>query len=183
VILARHGRPLVRDLSSITGRELGAWVRHYNECGIDRDMPPPDALRHLASSAGRVLSSNLPRSTESASCLSDRAVIDPHLREAGLPDHIHIPIRLPPGICVAVARLAWWLDWSRSAETIGDARERAGRATDRLCELAHQHGSVLVVGHRMFNGFIARCLRQRGWSGPRMLPREHWSFARFSQNR
>jgi broad specificity phosphatase PhoE len=172
----------VRDVSPITGRELGAWVRHYDECGIDRDMPPPDALRQLAASAGRVLSSNLPRSTESASCLSDRAVIDPHLREAGLPDRISIPIRLPPGICVALARLAWCLNWSKSAETIGEARQRADRATDRLCELAHEHRSVLVVGHGMFNRFVAKCLRQRGWSGPRTLPRGHWSFARFARN-
>jgi hypothetical protein len=125
----------VKDVSAITGRELGARVRHYNECGIDRDIPPPDALRQLAASAGRVFSSDLPRSTESASCLSDRAVIDPHLREAALPDHISIPIRLPPRMCVALARLAWWLEWSRSTEMIADIRERTGRATDRLCEL------------------------------------------------
>ena len=180
--LGRHGRPLVRDVSPITGRELGNWVRHYNECGIDRGMPPPDALRQLAASAGRVLSSDLPRSTESASCLSEDAVVDPCLREAGLPDRISIPLRLPPGLCVVLARVGWWLNWSKSAETIADARQRAGRATDRLCELANEHGSVLVVGHRMFNGSVATYLRRRGWSGPRILPREHWSAARFTRN-
>ena len=182
IVLARHGRPLVRHVRSIAGRELGGWVRHYNECGIDRDTSPPDALRRLAASAGRVLSSDLPRSTESAACLSESAIVDPRLREAGLPDRISLPLRLPPGICVILARVAWWLDWSESPETIEDARQRAGRATDRLCELADEHGSVLVVGHGMFNRFVAKCLRQRGWSGPRMLPREHWSFARFARN-
>jgi broad specificity phosphatase PhoE len=182
VVLARHGRPRIGDVSPITGRELGVWLRHYDACGIDRDIPPPDALRQLAASAGRVLSSDLRRSIESASCLSGRAAIDPQLREAGLPDRIGIPIRLHPGICVALARVAWWLDWSTSAETVGEARQRADRATDRLCQLAYEHRSVLVVGHGMFNRFVAKCLRQRGWSGPRVLPREHWSFARFARN-
>jgi len=181
VILARHGRPLLRDVSPITGDELGAWVRRYNDSGIDRDLPPPDTLRQLAA-ASRVLASNLPRSIQSATWLSDRARIEPDLREAGLPETIRIPMRLRPDACVVLARAMWWLNWSRPAETIADARERASHVTNRLCELAREHGSVLVVGHGMFNRFVAKCLRERGWHGPRTLPRGYWSVARFVQS-
>jgi broad specificity phosphatase PhoE len=183
IVLARHGRPLVGGVSPITGAELGAWVRRYSECGINRNAPPPDELRQLAGSAGCIVSSDLRRSVESAAWLSERATIDPQLREAGLPDHISIPIRLSPGVCVVLARAAWWLNWSRSVETIADTRARATRVSVRLCAVAREHGSVLVVGHGMFNRFVAKCLRQRGWNGPRMLPRHYWSFARFVQNR
>jgi broad specificity phosphatase PhoE len=182
IILARHGRPLMNGVSPITGAELGAWVRRYNECGIDRDLPPPDALRQLAAAAGCILTSNLPRSIESGVALTDNSQIEPDLREAGLPDRISIPIRLHPGICVALARMSWWMNWSTSAETIADARERATRATERLCALASEHGSVLVVGHGMFNRFIAKRLRKRGWRGPGVLPHGYWSAARFVQN-
>jgi len=180
IVLARHGRPLLPDVSPISGAELGAWARRYDASGINRDVPPPDELRQLAASAGCVLSSDRARSIESASWLSDRAVIDPRLREAGLPERIGIPIRLHPDICVVLARAAWWLNWTRAAETIAGARERADHVTDQLCELAREHGSVLVVGHGIFNGLVAKCLRQRGWRGPRTLPRGYWSAVRFA---
>ena len=182
IVLARHGRPLLSDVAPIAGSELGDWVRRYNEAGINRDIPPPEQLRQLAAVAGRVISSDLRRSIESASWLSDSVEIDPELREAGLPERIRLPVRLHPGVCVVVARVMWWLNLRNSTETIADTRARALRATDRLCMLAQEHQSVLVVGHGMFNRFLAKCLRQRGWRGPRILPRAYWSTARFVQN-
>lgn len=151
IILARHGRPLLKDVSRITGPEIGAWVRRYDECGINPDFPPPDALRQLAASAGCILSSDLPRSRESASCLSDTAVVDAHLREAGLPHRISIPIRLHPGICVVLARVSWWMNWSTAAETIADTRARARHVTDRLCKRAHEHGTILERSANLLN--------------------------------
>jgi broad specificity phosphatase PhoE len=182
IILARHGRSSFNDATPITGPELYAWVRRYNECGIDRTALPPDALRALAASAGCLLTSDLPRSIESGLALADNAQVEPDLREAGLPDRIGIPIRLHPGICVVLARVVWWMNMSASAETIVDVRARAGRVADRLGDRARKHGTVLVVGHGMFNRFIATGLRERGWSGPRTLPRAYWSNARFVRN-
>ena len=182
IVLARHGRPFLKDVLPITGAELGAFVRRYNECGINRQVPPPEALMKIATTSACVLSSNLPRSLESAAWLSDTAQIEPDLREAGLPDRISMPIRLHPAVCVVLARAVWWLNFSTSAETIADARARAGSATRRLCELAREHRSVLVVGHGMFNRFVAKRLRENGWNGPRALPRAYWSFAGFSKN-
>jgi len=133
--------------------------------------------------AGLVLSSDLPRALESASWLSERAKIDLDLREAGLPDRLAIPIRLSPDICVVLARMSWWLNWSDYTEAIADTRRRASKVTERLCRLAREHQSVLVVGHGMCNRFVAGRLRREGWSGPWMLPRGYWSVARFVQNR
>jgi broad specificity phosphatase PhoE len=182
IILARHGRSSFNDRAPIAGHEFCAWVRRYDECGIDRNTLPPEALRALAASAACVLTSDLPRSIESGRALAGNAEVEPDLREAGLPDRISIPIRLHPDICVILARLAWWMNLGACAETVAGVRARAGRVADRLDESARKHGTVLVVGHGMLNRFLATGLRERGWFGPRTLPRAHWSFARFIQN-
>jgi len=183
IVLVRHGRPDLKNVSPIAGTELAAFVRRYNESGINRDQAPPDALRQMASASGCILSSDLPRSSESAAWLSDLAQIEPDLHEAGLPDRIRNPIRLHPAVCVAMARAMWWLNCADSHETILAARERASRVADRLIVLAKEQKSVMVVGHGMFNRLVAKCLRERGWTGPRFLPRGYWSTARFVENR
>ena len=182
IVLARHGRPQPQEATRISGDGLAAWVRRYNEAGITRDLPPPEYLRHLAAASGRVVASDLPRSIESAKWLVDDVHIEPDLREAGLPHAIQVPMCMSPSTCIGIARVLWFLNWGNSMETVADARARALRATDRLCMLAQEHQSVLVVGHGMFNRFIATCLRSRGWSGPQILPRAYWSSARFVQN-
>jgi broad specificity phosphatase PhoE len=179
IVLARHGQPLVRHVAAISGHELAAWVRRYNEAGITRDVPPPQRVRQCAASSGRVVASDLPRSIESAIWLANDVQIEPDLREAGLPDGIGVSVRLPPAAWVAIARVAWWLNCGGSVETVAVARARARIATDRLCAIAAEHHTVLVVGHGMFNRFVATCLRNRGWHGPRMLPTAYWATAKF----
>jgi broad specificity phosphatase PhoE len=185
ILLVRHGRPegLVRN--PISSRDVGQWVRRYNESGIDQRLMPPESVSRLVASAGCVVASNLRRSVESAAVLApSRDVhIDPELREAVLPDSLGISVRMPPDVWVVLARVAWWLDWCRSEETVDATRRRAGRAADRLSVLAREHESVAVVGHGMFNWFIARELVKRGWRGPMMLPGAYWAWARFMPRR
>jgi broad specificity phosphatase PhoE len=169
----------------IAGRNVGTWFRRYDDIGITRELEPPESLRQLVSSAGCILASNARRSIESARWLAaPRDVrIDPDLREAALPDSLGVSIRMPPGVWVVIARVIWWLDWCRSAETIEATRSRASQAADRLCALVVEHGTVVVVGHGMFNRFVATQLVKRGWRGPRLLPAAYWSAARFFQQR
>jgi broad specificity phosphatase PhoE len=170
---------MLRDTAAIAGHELGAWVRRYDHAGITREVPPPEPVRQLAVFSGCVVASDLPRSIESATWLTHQVQIEPDLREAGLPDGIGVSLRLHPAAWVAIARIKWWLKWGSSVETVAAARDRARRATDRLCELAAEHDTVLVVGHGLFNRFIAAYLRKRGWRGPRVLPSAYWATAQF----
>jgi len=158
-------------------------VRHYNHVGITRALAPAASLHELAASARCVVSSDLPRARESAAWLAaSRDVrVDPELREAALPESLGISIRLSPGTWVVLARLAWWLNWRESEESIALTRQRAGRVADRLEALAAEYGFVMAVGHGMFNRFLASQLRQRGWRGPSMLPRAYWSAAQFNR--
>jgi broad specificity phosphatase PhoE len=184
IVLVRHGKPGASlSTAPISGRAIGQWVRHYNNVGITRELAPPPLVCELALSARCVIASDLSRARESAAWLasSKDVRVDPELREATLPESLGIGIRLSPGAWVVLARVAWWLNWCESDETIAMTRERAGRVADRLGALAAKYGSVLAVGHGMFNWFLARQLRRRGWRGPRVLPRVHWAPARFDQ--
>jgi hypothetical protein len=68
---------------------------------------------------------------------------------------------------------------SAASESIAATRDRASRVADRLCALAAANGVVVVVGHGMFNRFVAVQLRSRGWRGPVLLPTAYWTAARF----
>lgn len=156
-------------------------MRRYDESGITRAIEPPSALRELASRTARVVASDLQRGVESAEWLvGDRVFsIHPELREACLPQSLGFAAKIPPGLAIVLGWIAWGLNLCDVDETIAAARLRAGRAVDLLTTLAEQHGSVLAVGHGMFNRFMARDLRKRGWRGPRMMPSSHWSSARY----
>jgi broad specificity phosphatase PhoE len=181
IVLMRHGKPEASAASLITGHQIGPFARQYNALGISKALPPPAATCAVAASAGCIVSSDLRRSIESVRQLAPgrEVKIDPDLREAGLPEAIAIPLPLPPGVWVVIARVAWWLNIGRATESLAQARVRASRATDRLCAMADSHGSVLVVGHGMFNRLIAADLASRGWRGPRILPRAYWAAATF----
>ena len=141
-------------------------------------------VRELASSVRHLVASDLARARESAAWLSasHEVEIDPELREAALPESLRVRIRLPPGAWVALARIAWWLNWCEAKETIMMTRARAGRVADRLASLAVEHRSVMAIGHGMFNQFLASELLLRGWRGPRFPPRGYWAVAQFEQS-
>ena len=182
ILLSAEGRTAT-EISQMLGAHptnVKKWIRRFNEAGLAETVAPPLAVQELVKSAGCVLASDLKRSLESAKLLASEAVrIDPDLREAALPSSMGVSFRLPAGVWVVVARVAWWLNCCRSAEPIAVARARARRATDRLCTLASRHGTVAVIGHGVFNRFIARQLLRRGWQGPRFLPTAYWTAARF----
>ena len=185
IVLVRHGQPRADLSAPISGQEIGQWVRRYDDVGITRGLAPPIALRELAASAGCIISSDLPRARESAVWLaaSKNVRVDPDLREAPLPESLGMPLKLPPNAWVAVARAAWWLNWGETDETLAMTRQRAGRMADRLIALALEHGSVMAVGHGMFNRFLGSQLRARGWRGPKLLRHGYWATEQFRATR
>lgn len=129
------------------------------------------------------MASHIRRARESAAWLaSEGAVqIDSELREAGLPDSIDLGWPLPPGLWVVIARIGWYLNWCDSAETVEATRKRASRLTERLCAVASERGTLVVVGHGMFNRFVAAELLKRGWRGPKRPPLPYWAAARYER--
>ena len=145
IVLVRHGKPATVRTTPICGHDIGQWVRQYNEVGITTDLSPPKVVRDLASSARYVVASDLARARESATWLARPMDVrlDPEMREAALPESLGIPIRLPPGAWVVIARVVWWLNWCEADESISMTRQRAGRVADRLAAFAKEHSCVM----------------------------------------
>ena len=184
ILLVRHGRPAPLGKRLISGHELGGVLAGYNEAGLAEVAIPPLAVQKLVKSAGCVLASDLARSIESAELLASIDVkIDPDLREAGLPSSIGVLFPIPARAWIVIARVVWWLNWCSSEESVAATRARAARAADRLCMLANEYERVAVVGHGLFNRFVARQLRRRGWRGPRFLPSAYWAASTFTCER
>jgi broad specificity phosphatase PhoE len=181
IVIVRHGKPASVPANSIAGHEIGRWVERYDELGINSELPPPESVQRLLTATGCVLASDLRRSIESAERFFSQCEIriDPDLREAALPQSLGVPIRMPPAMWVILARLAWCANIGGASESRAATRRRARRVAERLCALAAEKGAVGVVGHGMFNRFIAAQLRKRGWHGPAFLPTAHWAAARF----
>lgn len=89
---------------------------------------------------------------------------------------------LPSRFWRLVFRGAWFLGFSSHTEPVGESTERARAAADRLIALAEEHGSVLLMGHKIMNALIARELRRRGWKGP-MFPllSGYWQPSRYTR--
>jgi broad specificity phosphatase PhoE len=181
IVLVRHGKPAAVPSELIAGHEIGRWCARYDSLGISRELPPPAALQRLMITMRCVVASNLKRSVESAEWFAPPGEIriDPDLREAALPQSLWVPIRMPPGVWVVLARLAWWVNIGSARESLATTRSRASRVAEGLCALALEKGTVGVVGHGAFNRFIATQLRRRGWRGPPVLPIAYWAIARF----
>lgn len=183
IVLIRHGKPADVNTQRITGYDIGRWVRHYNTRGITKETRPPKLVRELAATTNYLVTSDLPRAAESAAWIAESREVrsDPELREAGLPESLQLPIRLPPAVWLVLARVAWWFDWCNSEETIQMTRRRADRTANRLIELAAEYGSVMVVGHGTFNRFLAAQLRRHGWRGPKIVHARYWAASRYDR--
>lgn len=185
IILVRHGRSSLRVPKRIPRDTLRSTARRYNEAGI-RSKPRPSApLRREAGCAGVIVCSDARRAVESARALDStrEAEIDPLFREAGLPLGTWLPLRLGFDTWVLIAGIAWFWGWSAGTESLAEARSRARTAARRLIHLSTAHGSVMLVGHGVFNALIAAELQRRGWQGPLWRPTAYpWEFAAYAKS-
>ncbi len=181
IVLLRHGRTNLPPWPWITARELGQWIAAYNAAGI-RDMSPPGSALAVAEQCGLIVTSDLPRSMESGKLLEQgmSMISDGLFREADLPYGWTTFIRMPPYIWAVLFRFLWPFGFNSSGESIHAFRNRTRTAAMRLISLAHEHGSVLFVGHGLINRCIARELLSAGWNGPRKTKIRHWGFTEYS---
>ncbi len=105
-----------------------------------------------------------------------RVQTDRVFREASLPTPWFASGRVDPAVWGTLLRLAWFMGWAPNGESVVRARARAAAAIRLLTDLSGREGSVLLVGHGVFNGLIAWELCNQGWAGPRLLRGAYWSF-------
>jgi broad specificity phosphatase PhoE len=175
IVLARHGKPDLQRSPMLAPKEMQQWIEAYEASGI-LAQPLLPSVTAIAVSAGHVLTSTCRRAIESARALGlvQPAAAEAVFREAGL---FHFPWRfppLPPALWVVIFRLAWFLGFCGSAESLHQAKARARLAARHLVELAEEKGSVLLIGHGIMNQLIAKELLALGWRGPKRPSSGYW---------
>ena len=177
IVLLRHGRPLMPPWPSTSARRFGAWLAAYDRASIDITLPPPAAALAVASQCRTVVCSQLNRSITSARALAvTPAVTDRSFREVGLPHASWTFPRCPPKFWLGLFGSLRFMGYQGNAESLDEGRQRAVAATQRLIEMAAA-GPVLLVGHGLFNRFVARELCSSGFAGPKWPASQHWGFS------
>lgn len=180
IVLARHGRPNLRDARGVVPREMGKWIESYNNADVLLEGVPQETF-DAARESGVVVASTLRRSMQSADYLSNGRTLPSEqvFCEAGLPyAHWYFP-RLPASAWAAFFRLAWFLGYSTNAESVEHAEVRAQAGAERLIHLANQHDSVFLVGHGIMMTLIAKHLLARGWAGPVRPAHDYWQISTY----
>ncbi|MGJ3289432.1 histidine phosphatase family protein [Klebsiella sp. PL-2018] len=164
IILMRHGKPAYSSSRRLLSDEMFGWINQYNLSDIGSDVPP-ESCKRAASIASKVVCSDLPRAVSSVYALGcEPGLIDNVFREVDLPVITMPAVKLQPGCWSFIFRIMWLMGISPGAETLGDAKRRAVRATNMLIDLAKESkGPVLLIGHGINNRIIAKELISRGW--------------------
>lgn len=182
IVLLRHGRTNLRPWQPIRAAEFGSWIDAYNAAGI-RNTPPPAAAVHVAGRCGVIVTSDLARSVESGRLLGPQAMIsDALFREAGLPYGSGGFIRMPPSVWALLFRCMWAFGFKAHGESLETFQRRARSAAEFLIALARERDAVLLVGHGLFNRYVARELRSAGWRGPGKTKIRHWGFTEYTHD-
>ncbi len=181
IILLRHGKPDFKIPKYIASKDISKAIDLYNKAGIANDSIPPQESINIAKNAKVIVCSHLPRSLQSAQKLTEKKIYlsDQLFREASLPSSNSLFPKLPPMAWFTIFRILWLLGYTQNGESVTITRQRAKQATKKLIEIAQQHQSVLLVGHGVFNHFIATELKKQGWKASKKSPQKHWEYTSY----
>ena len=176
ITLIRHGKPRLPSLNRLTASAFSDWVREYDASGLCSSSKPAAHVVRRAQACHAVVCSDLPRSVESADALglNGNILSSALFNEAGLPVADWRGLKLSPKLWAVMFRVFWLFGYARGSESFAEAKTRAAEAGEALVALAREHGSVLFVGHGVYNRILANQLRKSGWSGPKSPNSEHW---------
>jgi len=77
--------------------------------------------------------------------------------------------------------LLWYLGYSNGCESRKDAKERSKKAVTELINRAEQHQHILLVGHGIFNRFLANDLIRQRFSGEKYPNSKYWGFSMYKK--
>ena len=176
ITILRHGKPEFEWGRSVKGDELRSLEKAYDTAGIIGK--PPQKSENLAAQHNYIVCSDLPRSLQSAKAIGATTIhlSAPVFREMNIPYFDNVSIKLPIKLWAVMLRGLWFLGFSKNAESISLAKNRAKIASKKLVELAAKHQSVLFVGHGFLNHYIAKELLANNWLGPVNPGKNYWEF-------
>ncbi len=189
ITLLRHGQPDLPEWGKTRSSKMPKWIESYNTAGV-KNLPPQHCQHMLQeNSYNLIVCSNLNRSIHSAEIIGYSAnKIDSKFREAELPV-IKLPLlKLTPHHWSIIFRLFWLAGISPNVESLKPFRNRVKLAATELNQLAINHGTVLFIGHGIFNRFLAMALIANGWSGEeapngnKYKNYQYWEYANYTKN-
>lgn len=182
IILMRHGQPQIHLESMknkrVSAFETGQMIRAYEFADLDFSQKPLDDALTVAQNNPAIFSSDILRAQSSISMLgvSLRAEVNACFRES---DHPYIEWHSPKlkffTWCI-LFRLAWLVGFSKNGEALRTARQRAQIGADKLIDAARQEGSVMLLGHGIFNRLIVSKLKKQGWLKTGSTGYSYWSY-------
>jgi broad specificity phosphatase PhoE len=167
IILLRHGEPDLATWEKIPASQMPAWIAAYNDSGVKPDTGFVRDHLFAKFQSTFTVCSPLQRSIASAQLLflDKPDLVDALFVEADLPVFKIPLIRLAPQVWGVLFRVFWFFGLSANGEGNALFKQRVGLAAESLVQLAHQHESVLLVGHGILNRFLAKELLAKGWVG------------------
>lgn len=183
IIILRHGKPVIPPLKKITSYEFCDWVKKYNQASLSLYSIPNKSVLDRAVLTKVIASSVLPRSIQSADAITTHQFS----YNSALFNEVELPvvnwgrIKLSPRLWAIILRIIWLLGFSTGSESYKESKERAMNAVLELERLSTENGSVLLVGHGVYNRIIANELRSKSWKGPANPGRKYWSFAVYTK--
>ncbi|GFO72126.1 hypothetical protein BJAS_P2112 [Bathymodiolus japonicus methanotrophic gill symbiont] len=181
IIFIRHGKPKVPELGKLSASEFQRWIEAYNNASLAKPPVLPEQLITLVLESDVLVCSDLRRSIESAKLLRARNIeyVDALFREVELPYCILPSPKLSPAIWALGFRILWFMGYAGNCESKTLARQRAYNAADTLHSLARCNHTLVLVGHSIFNNFIARQLRAKGWQGSSSIFSKYWEISEY----
>lgn len=178
IVLLRHGKPNIDTSQKLSASEFRRWVNDYDRAGLDKGHYPPKGAVEISEACSFVVSSNLPRSLESAKALNidEIDLVSPEFRECDVPyADLSFP-KLSALTWTILFRTLQFLGYSPDCESYSEIKNRSKRCVAQLNEFAAVHQSVLLIGHGTLMWFIHKRLLRMGWTGPTDPVKAHWEF-------
>jgi len=176
IILLRHGKPEGISNSPISASRMRSWIDQYNSASISRHSHASEQDLKIISESELLICSGLKRSNDSAvRLMTDQPIMENVVfREAELPHSNLRTFKIKPAVWAVVFRVFWYLGYSKGVESRAKTRSRAEKAAVEIIGLAEQYDVVALVGHGIFNRFLAAELLERGFLGPRKPSSRYW---------
>ena len=178
IVIIRHGKSILNTSGKVSASEFGACAREYDVAGVDESYLPSNKVIEKARSCKFSVCSNLERSLHSARLLEIKKpdLISSLYRECEIPYANWDFPKISKTVWPVVFRTFQIMGYSPNAESYKEIKKRARKCADQLIELAHNHGSVLYVGHGALSWVLHKYLNGMGWMGPKKSVREHWGY-------
>lgn len=179
ILIGRHGKPALSRKIYLSSNEYRLWWQKYDEGTISPNQKVPRKLLNAVSRCAKIVASPLPRALDTAKAVAgereievDEIFVEAPLPPPPLPDFF----KIRPKFWGFIARCTWYIGFHGDSESHDEAKIRAGKAANKLVEIAQSEGSVALLAHGWFNRMMRPYLKAQGYICVYDGGDWHWSY-------